>query len=91
MKLRSTQISTETLVWLLLSSLTVASWALSAYHNTLSSPALLNSLLVIIAFLKIRFVIMHFMEVRSGPPLLRLSCDAWLFISAGGLLFFLLR
>lgn len=34
--------------------------------------------IVLIAVVKVRFVIWHFMEVRHGPSWLRWICDAWL-------------
>ena len=33
--------------------------------------------LTVIAFLKVRFVIHYFMEIRYAPLALRLACDIW--------------
>lgn len=70
-------------VWLLLLSSTVLSWWLGSCDTRIIadgvSPELIMALgIVLIAVVKCRFVIWHFMEVRHGPKWLRLTCDAWL-------------
>ena len=68
-----------TLVWTLLMIATALSWWLGADGGELKSvsiPALTVALMVI-AFIKVRFVIHYFMEIRHAPLALRLVCDAW--------------
>ena len=51
-------------VWLLLTVATVLSWALGTHHG-------LALAILVIAFVKIRFVGLYFMELRGAPPGLR--------------------
>ena len=53
-----------TAVWLLLTAATVLSWALGAHHG-------LAIAILVIAFVKIRFVGRYFMELRDAPLALR--------------------
>ncbi len=77
----------EGIVWLVLMAITSASWGLGANHQLFSDDVNVGStLLVSLAFLKIRLIMFYFMEVREGPYTLRLSCDAWLVFSCLGVL-----
>ena len=51
-------------VWLLLTVATVLSWALGTHHG-------FAIVILVIAFVKIRFVGLYFMELRGAPPALR--------------------
>jgi Prokaryotic Cytochrome C oxidase subunit IV len=51
-------------VWLLLTVATVLSWALGTHHGFAIA-------ILVIAFVKIRFVGLYFMELRGAPPALR--------------------
>jgi len=51
-------------VWLLLTVATVLSWALGTHRG-------LAIAILVIAFVKIRFVGLYFMELRGAPPALR--------------------
>lgn len=70
-------------IWLLLMLATGLSWWLGTGSSADSGDGEfinyrhISSLLMIIAFVKVRFVIRHFMEVRSAPLALRLVCDIW--------------
>lgn len=70
-----------TLVWIILSAATAASWTLGntsvAFADT-SALAWDTSLILLLALVKVRLVLMHFMEVRHAPSGLRLLCEAWL-------------
>jgi hypothetical protein len=48
-------------VWLLLTVATVLSWSLGTHHS-------LAIAILVIAFVKIRFVGLYFMELRGAPP-----------------------
>ena len=56
-----------TAVWLLLMAATLLSWSLGLSHGR---PLTALSILVI-AFVKIRFIGRYFMELRESPPALR--------------------
>ena len=63
------------IVWAALMLATCAStWLLSKNSVT---PAVATVAIVLIAAVKVRLVIWHFMEVRWAPLALRLVCDGW--------------
>ena len=70
-------------IWLLLMLATGLSWWLGTSSSANSDNGIfpdyryISSLLMIIAFVKVRFVIRYFMEVRTAPLALRLIADAW--------------
>ena len=65
-----------TIVWAALMLATCATtWLLSGNSVT---PEVATVAIMLIAALKVRFVVGHFMEVRRAPLALRLVCDGWL-------------
>jgi cytochrome c oxidase subunit 4 len=65
-----------TIVWAALMLATCAStWLLS---NNSVTPAVATVAIMLIAAVKVRFVMGHFMEVRRAPRALRFVCDGWL-------------
>jgi hypothetical protein len=65
-----------TVVWAALMLATITStWLLS---NNSVAPEVATVAIMLIAALKVRFVIWHFMEVRRAPLALRFICDGWL-------------
>lgn len=69
-----------TLVWMLLTAVTFASWWLGTGGGSdrldVSVPITIG--VVTIALVKTRLVFWYFMEVRTAPSWLRWSCDGWL-------------
>ncbi|PMX27440.1 MULTISPECIES: cytochrome C oxidase subunit IV family protein [unclassified Pseudomonas] len=69
--------------WLLLIS--VLGWCLS--HDlfaTLDLPNVnfyISNVVLIMSLVKVRLVIMYFMEIKSAPWLLKLAFEAWLLIA----------
>ena len=65
-----------TIVWAALMLATCATtWLLSKNSVT---PEVATVGIVLIAAVKVRLVMRHFMEVRRAPVALRLVCDGWL-------------
>jgi heme/copper-type cytochrome/quinol oxidase subunit 4 len=65
-----------TIVWAALMLATIAStWLLS---NNAVAPEVATVAIMLIAAVKVRLVIGHFMEVRRAPVALQLVCDGWL-------------
>ena len=65
-----------TVVWAALMLATCAStWLLSKNSVT---PEVATVAIMVVAAVKVRLVIWHFMEVRRAPLALRLVCDRWL-------------
>jgi hypothetical protein len=79
---------TTTYVWAILSAITIASWFLAPAHEhgvvVASTPITIAVLLL--ALVKTRLIIQHFMEVRTAPVWLKLATDAWLVVLFGGIL-----
>lgn len=74
-------LSRETAIWLLLVLLTCVSWWLVEGAGAESirhlPPAWITSAIFIMAFIKVRMVILDFMEIRHAPLLLRLLLEIW--------------
>ena len=68
-----------TWVWLLLVGVTLASWWVGTDNAELEGDAAkqLATVLLLIAFVKCRLVIRHFMEVRHAGFVLRVATDLW--------------
>jgi hypothetical protein len=68
-----------TLVWIVLMLATGLSWWLGTGGPSGApvSRYVANSLLLVIAFVKVRLIVRNFMEVERAPPGLRLAADAW--------------
>lgn len=72
------------IIWALLVAATLISWGSSAEHNEgLNWVALL---IIAIAFVKVRFVGLDFMELREAPRPLRAAFEIWLVVLAGVLM-----
>jgi len=63
-------------VWLLLVGATVISWLLGADYGAGNHHAATVTVMVV-AFVKVRFVGLYFMELRDAPLALRLAFEAW--------------
>lgn len=77
-------------VWLGLVLVTLLSWELGngfAFSSVASQRFTVASVIVV-AFIKVRFVGTHFMDLRSAPWGLRLAFDAWV-LSVGGVVLYL--
>ena len=77
--------SKVTYVWLFLAVLTGASWVLGDGYDP-ASPEMFKVFsisLLVLAFFKIRLVVMHFMEVGHAPLVLRLILESWIVLVFG--------
>jgi hypothetical protein len=73
------------IVLLALSAVTVLSWWLAG-DAALQSNATITFAVLVIAALKVRIIVMEFMEARHAPALLRRFTDAWLVLLVSVLL-----
>jgi heme/copper-type cytochrome/quinol oxidase subunit 4 len=65
-------------IWLLLLMLTAVSWWLGRGSGwPAHDPRDIGLVIVVLAFVKIRFVMLDFMEVRYAPTAMRAACEAW--------------
>jgi hypothetical protein len=77
--------SRVTAVWLLLVAATGISWELG-HGMGFSSVRLASSAVIVVAFIKVRFVILDFMEIRTAPRFMRIIAETWLAVICGTLL-----
>lgn len=75
-----------TLVWLLLMLATGLSWELGHGFGFGNDYRRATIAVVVIAFIKARFVFLDFMELRTAPPPLRLAFEAWTILICGTLI-----
>jgi hypothetical protein len=71
--------SKVTLVWLVLTVLTALSWYLAEDYAVVHADALrgVTVALFVVAFFKVRLVVMHFMEIATAPLALRAVFETW--------------
>jgi len=74
-------------IWLLLVAATGLSWWMGSDGGTPGSDLrLVSSALIAVAFIKVRFVLRYFMEIRTAALPLKLLADAWVLIVCGAVL-----
>lgn len=76
------------IVWLVLSAITVASYSISASDGgaALGMNAVVTTGVILVSLVKVRLILMEFMEVRHAPVPLQRLADAWLLITGACLL-----
>jgi hypothetical protein len=67
-----------TVVYLVLAFATILSWFLGT-EEAVSHEALVGSIVVVIAFVKLRLVGIHFMEIGRAPTPLRVVFETYVF------------
>lgn len=79
-----------TAVWLLLMSFTLLSWWLGGGAGSASEGPYVVTSILAVTFIKIRLVIVHFMEVREVPAAIRAPFEIWCIGVCGALIYVLL-
>jgi hypothetical protein len=74
--------SRTSLVWLLLVSATALSLGLG-HGVAISDVRITGAAIIAIAFVKVRFVIFEFMEIRCAPAWMQRVGDGWVVLVAG--------
>jgi len=69
--------SSATVVWLFLVAATVVSWALGTDHGFVDDTTAASVTVLVVAFVKVRFVGLYFMELKDAPVLLRALLELW--------------
>jgi len=69
--------SSATAVWVFLIAATVLSWALGTDHGFVDDHTTASTIILVVAFVKVRFVGLYFMELKHAPVALRLLLEAW--------------
>jgi hypothetical protein len=88
MNMRELNVSRITAIWLLLVAATLLAWKLG-HESREINPKFAGGMIIVVAFIKVRFVIFDFMEIRHAPSWMRLVADAWIVLMAAALLFLL--
>ena len=80
--MKSLVVTKETLVWFVLTLLTCVSWLLADgyQHETVDHYKYFTIGLLLLAFFKVRLVVMHFMEVGRSPIALKGIFELWLVV-----------
>jgi hypothetical protein len=74
-------------VWLILAAFTLSYlWIDHSLSGSLKSSAMLTSIVIVIALIKVRIIFREFMEVRQAPVLLCRLTDAWVVLIGVALL-----
>ncbi|WP_237568895.1 cytochrome C oxidase subunit IV family protein [Mycolicibacterium lacusdiani] len=71
-----------TMVWVVLSVITIASWWLAPGHASGAAAASvpITVTVIVLGVIKSRMILRYFMEIRTAPAWLKLATDAWLAI-----------
>jgi hypothetical protein len=73
--------SVATLAWLFLAGASLATWLL--LEDRAFSPQWTVSLVLAIAVLKVRVIVLHYMEIKHAPLGWRIAFELWPLIAAG--------
>jgi hypothetical protein len=79
-----------TLVWFLLVAATALSWEMG-YGVGFDNVRHASVAIIVVAFIKVRFVILDFMEIRNAPLFMRLIGEVWVFVVCSTLILLYLR
>jgi Prokaryotic Cytochrome C oxidase subunit IV len=66
-------------IWLALIAATLISWTMGQ-GDSLGSTRRTSIAIIVIAFLKIRYVIYDFMDLRGAPLFMRIVAESWVLI-----------
>lgn len=75
-----------TAIWLLLLGVTCLSWGSVRSIGWDDDYRLATMAAIVVAFIKVRLVLLDFMELRSGPVALRLFFEAWVVVVCAAIL-----
>lgn len=82
-----TTVQKITLVWLGLVLATGLSWQFGHGFGFGDNTRFATTAIIAISFLKVRFIMLDFMEVRTAPRALRITLEAWSALVCGILIF----
>lgn len=74
-------LSRTTLIWALLVAATMLSWEMGhgvGFGSTKAS----GSAILVVTFVKVRFVVLEFMEIRAAPRWMRVVGEGWILFCA---------
>ena len=74
--------SRTTLIWGLLVVATALSWG-AGHGIGISDARIAAVVILLVTFVKVRFVMFEFMELRDAPTWMRRAADGWVVVLAG--------
>jgi len=74
-------------IWGILAAITLVS--LESIHLKFWDERLQGVAVLILAFIKVRLIMLDFMEIRHAPIALRMIMECWVIIACGGLILLL--
>ena len=74
--MKSFLLSRTSLIWLLLVAATAVSWSMG-HGIGLHTLHAAGAAIIFVAFVKVRFVILDFMEIRHAPLTMRIAGESW--------------
>lgn len=69
--------SSSAVVWLFLIAATMVSWALGTDHGGIENHTAASLIILAVAFVKIRFIGLYFMDLKDAPLVLRAIIEAY--------------
>ena len=78
-------LSRRTLIWLLLTGATMLSWEMG-HGAGFSDVRYASSSIIVLALIKIRYVMLEFMELRNAPVRVRVVAEVWVVVVCSTLL-----
>ena len=85
--MRTLLLNRISIVWVLLILATALSWHFGHGLGFGDAYQYATSAILVITFVKVRFVFLDFMEVRRAPLPLRVAFEAWAVVACGVLIF----
>jgi hypothetical protein len=67
-----------TLVWVILVGATMLSWEMG--HGAFDDLRYARVAVIVVGFIKVRYVILDFMEIRHAPWFIRLVGESWVVV-----------
>jgi hypothetical protein len=77
-----------TLVWLALMLATCLSWETGTDLLPIRNMATLGTIVLVIAFVKVRYIMLEFMELRHAPLAMRLIVECWSVVVCAAVILF---
>lgn len=69
--------SSATVVWFFLIAATIVSWALGTDHGFVDSHTAASVTILVVAFVKVRFIGLYFMDLKDAPLALRVLIEIY--------------
>ncbi len=79
------------MVWSVLVAITIASLETIHLKGRISDERFQGAAVILLAFIKVRLIMLDFMEIRHAPIGLRIALESWVVAACGGLILMLFK